>query len=219
MKGKQRLIFRAILILIILGGAYWKRTQGEQQGSETRQSPSSSSQSGTVEKVNGYDKLTGARLIENEGNDGDSFFVRVGEREYQFRLYYVDTPEKYISDRWESQRKRVADQGKDLGGLSDDQVVVVGKAAKEHTLDLLRGKSFTVYTKWEEVYDSDRYYAFVKLPGGEFYLSEHLIASGLARIHTKGEETPDGRSYYDYKAHLEGIEKKARAAEMGAWGL
>ena len=31
--------------------------------------------------------------------------------------------------------------------------------------------------------------------------------------------TSDGRSYHEYKDYLEGLEKKAGAAEIGAWGL
>ena len=31
--------------------------------------------------------------------------------------------------------------------------------------------------------------------------------------------TSDGRSYHEYKDYLEGLEKKAGAADIGAWGL
>ncbi len=224
MKGKQRLIFRAVLILVIAGVAYWKR--GQEGGPVTASPPAESSpaeqrnskkSSPTVGKVDGYERLAGARLVDHRNNDGDSFFVRAGDREFELRLYYVDAPEKYLSDRFESQRKRVAEQAREMGGLTIEETVEVGLDAKAHSLGLLEGESFDVYTKWERVYDGERFYGFVLLPGGEFYLSEHLVASGLARIHTKGEETPDGRSYHQYKAHLEGIEKKAKAAGLGAW--
>lgn len=177
-------------------------------------------QKGTVAKVNGYDRLEGCRLVEHRDNDGDSFHIRHGSRDIELRLYYVDTPEKYLSDRYEDQRRRVAEQGRDFGGISPEQTVQVGLAAKMYTAKLLADRPFTVYTKWESVYDSERVYAFVELPdddGG--YLCEELVEKGLARIHTKGEATPDGRGYRQYKAHLEAIERAAQDADRGAWKL
>src|SRR5436309_11106427 len=37
--------------------------------------------------------LKDCRLIANPANDGDSFHVSAGEKEYLFRLYFVDAPE------------------------------------------------------------------------------------------------------------------------------
>ena len=37
--------------------------------------------------------LENCRLILNPANDGDSFHVRVNEKDYLFRLYFVDAPE------------------------------------------------------------------------------------------------------------------------------
>ena len=37
--------------------------------------------------------LENCRLITNPANDGDSFHVSAGEKEYLFRLYFVDAPE------------------------------------------------------------------------------------------------------------------------------
>ena len=37
--------------------------------------------------------LKDCRLIPNPANDGDSFHVSAGEKEYLFRLYLVDAPE------------------------------------------------------------------------------------------------------------------------------
>ncbi|MCB1232081.1 MAG: thermonuclease family protein [Verrucomicrobiae bacterium] len=171
-------------------------------------------------KVNGYDKLAACRLVDHRNNDGDSFWVRHGDRQFELRLYYADTAEKYLSDRYKDQRRRVGEQARDFGGISIDQTVELGKAAKLYTARLLEGKSFTVYTKWEHVYGSDRVYGWVEIPGtdGE-YLSERLVDKGIARIHTKGEPSPDGASYGQYKAHLEKLERAAKEAHRGAWGL
>ncbi len=173
-----------------------------------------------VEKVNGYDRLTGCQLVDHKNNDGDSFHIKHNGRDIELRLYYVDTAEKYYSDRYENQRARVRDQAKDFGGISVDQVIELGLEAKEFTLELLEGNTFTVYTKWEEVYDSGRYYAFVEVPGTKGrYLSEILVASGLVRLHTKGEPTPDGRSYRQYRDHLNKTERAAKKDGAGAWGM
>lgn len=179
--------------------------------------PAKASTSST--KVNGYDRLEGCRVEPHRNNDGDSFMVRHGQRVFELRLYFVDTAEKYLSDRHESQRERVAQQARDFGGLSLDQTVMLGQQAKAHTMSLLEGRAFTVFTKWERVYDGERYYGFVVLPGREDYLSEELVSQGLVRIHTKGQPSPDGLSTKQFEANLRALEKEAKAKRRGAWGL
>lgn len=171
----------------------------------------------TIEKVNGYDRLIGTIMIEHRNNDGDSFYVRHGDREFELRLYYADSPEKYLSDRYPDQRQRVAEQARELGGLTVKETVAVGVEAKEHVAKLLKGQSFSVFTKWERVYGGERFYGFVLLPDETEWLCENLVDNGLARIHTKGERTPDGKSYRDFSDTLEGIEAKAKSAKRGAW--
>jgi len=184
-------------------------------------SPESSSkpnaQKVSTEKVNGYDRLIGTVMIDHRNNDGDSFFVRHGNREFELRLYYADAPEKYLSDRYEDQRRRVAEQARELGGLTIDETVAIGQAAKAHVAGILKGQSFSVFTKWERVYDGERYYGFVLLPDETEWLCEDLVENGLARIHTKGERTPDGNSYRDFKKSLEALERQAKSARRGAW--
>lgn len=175
---------------------------------------------GGTSRINGYDRLEGCRLIDHRDNDGDSFHLRHGDRDIELRLYFVDSPEKYLSDRYAEQRRRVAEQGRDLGGLSPEQTVELGQAAQRYTEQRLRAGPFTVYTKWEAVYDSGRVYGFVELPGGDgARLCEELVRNGLARIHTKGVATPEGRGRRDYEAHLGALERAAREAGRGAWGL
>lgn len=230
-------------MLTLLGAAYWYQEKYlggsqvfEQAAAPPASSPAETSPSGEVampEKkesaatslpqngpVNGYERLEGCRMVEHRNNDGDSFWVRHGEREFELRLYYADAAEKYLSDRHASQRERVGEQARDFGGLSINQTVELGKAAKLYAEKLLAGKAFTVFTKWERVYDGERFYGWVELPGTEGeYLSERLVEKGIARIHTKGEPSPDGASYRQYKAHLEKLEQEARKAGRGAWGL
>lgn len=228
MNGKAKIV-RFVLILIVAGVAYWQRDLiveepgGETSSQQSQAKPNSQKQS--PEKVRGYDKFTDAELIDDDGNDGDSFTVRVDGREIELRLYFVDAPEKYLSDRWENQRERVADQAREMGGISVDEAVEIGQAAKSFASSHLKGKPFTVYTYWETVYDSGRYYGFVELPDGE-YLGTKLVREGLARIHTKGPgskqkpvPTPDGASFHQHRDRLFDLEKGARQASRGAYSF
>ncbi len=231
---KKARVIRLVLIIVVLGAAYWKRnhsaqdTEGaEPPRAELKENSLEGSSDSTVKatKVRGYDKFTGARFVENDGNDGDSFYVDVGDREFLLRLYFVDAPEKYLSDRYRDQQRRVAKQASEMGGVSSEQIVEVGKAAKLYVERELKGKTFTVYTYWEEVYDGDRYYGFVELPSGG-YLGTQLVVNGLARIHTKGPgskenpvPTPDGKSFFQHRDMLTALEREAQKADRGAWGL
>lgn len=230
---KKSRIVRIVLILVVAGVAYFQRSKGPVEKTETASRDGGSAVlkssplggNASSEKVNGYDKFTGVTLINDEGNDGDSFYVDLDGRKVQLRLYFVDAPEKYLSDRYENQQRRVAEQASEMGGVSPEQIVEVGKAAKLFMERELKGKSFTVYTYWEEVYDGDRYYGFVELADGS-YLSSKLVENGLARIHTKGPgskqnpvPTPDGKKFFDHRDMLESLERKAQKADRGAWGL
>jgi endonuclease YncB( thermonuclease family) len=231
--SKSRII-RLVLILVVAGVAYWQRGRvtnpgGDSQkptavlkdeplGSKDSKSPTAAQPPPLgniregVGKVRGYDKISGARLLKRDDNDGDSFFVNAAGREFQLRLYFVDAPEKYLSDRYEKQRQRVAEQAREMGGISSEKAVEVGKP-------------FTIYTYWEQVYDGDRYYGFVELPDGS-YLGTRLVEQGLVRIHTKGPgskekpvPTPDGKSFHQHRDKLYDLERKAQRNDAGAWGF
>ncbi len=230
---KARLI-RVVIILAVAGFLYLKRGNETGTSETTGQAPDGRAvlkenplggNASASEKVNGYDKFTGVKLIDDEGNDGDSFFVNLNGKKILLRLYFVDAPEKYLSDRYENQQRRVAEQASEMGGVSSEQIVEVGKAAKLFMERELKGKAFTVYTYWEQVYDGDRYYGFAQLPDGS-YLGTKLVENGLARIHTKGPgskedpvPTPDGKSFHQHRDMLFDLEKKAQRADRGAWGL
>jgi len=222
MNGKIRLL-RFALILVVAGVVYWQRDRLVDEPASGDRPASAPQASG--EKIRGYDKFTDARLVGDKGNDGDSFTVRADGRDFVLRLYFVDAPETYLSDTWESQQRRVADQAKDMGGISVDQAVEIGQQAKAYTNSLLKGKLFTVYSYWEQVYDSDRYYGFVELPDGE-YLGTKLVRDGLARVHTKGPgskekpvPTPDGSSFYQHRDMLDRLVGEARRSSRGAFGF
>ena len=165
----------------------------------------------TSGKVGDFDVLRGARWVSHGANDGDSFHVAHGGDEHVFRLYYVDCPEK--SSR--NYKHRVAEQGEYFGGLTEPETVEVGLEAKDYVEFLLRGHEFEIYTRWQEVYSSGRYFAFVKIDGR--YLSELLVEKGLARIYTRGVNLPDGTRSKEQRDRLHRIEQAARQAKLGGW--
>ena len=67
--------------------------------------------------------LKDCRLIPNPANDGDSFHVSAGEKEYLFRLYLVDAPE---TD--EMTPRRLIEQAKYFS-ITVPQAIEVGRAS------------------------------------------------------------------------------------------
>src|SRR5438046_2417499 len=119
--------------------------------------------------------LKDCRLIANPANDGDSFHVSAGEKEYLFRLYFVDAPE---TD--EMVPRRLVDQAKYFG-VTVPQAIEVGQAAKEFTREKL-SQPFTIFTHMADAMGSSRIprvYAFVETKEGD--LGEQLVRNGLAR--------------------------------------
>lgn len=159
--------------------------------------------------------LRDLQLLDYSSNDGDSFKVAHSEGEQVLRLYFVDCPE---TRNYPLVNGRIKDQGGYFGTLTIPQTVKLGAEAKAFTEKLLREKRFTVHTRWERVFDSDRVYAVVFFEDGE-ELSEKLVRSGLCRIHTKGTRMPDGRSEYEFEHHLRALEHEARTSKRGGWGI
>ncbi|MCF6311425.1 MAG: thermonuclease family protein [Verrucomicrobiales bacterium] len=227
------ILIAVAIVVISKFGARFK----EDYFPSTDQQASSSSK---VRHVGPFEVLEDCQWVQHKNNDGDSFVVKNKGGEYTIRLYYVDTPEKYISGKYKNQRKRVADQGKYFGGLSSQQAVEVGLKAKAFTEKQLKGKTFTVLTKWESVFSSERYYGFVWLPGSTekkpLRLCEALVKNGLARIYTKG---PGNKREYasgivqggaaaeggkfkagkGFKKRLYKLQTQAKKAKVGAWGM
>lgn len=166
-------------------------------------------------EVESLQPLTGVRYIEDDTNDGDSFVVDHEGQKLVLRLYFVDCAEKR---EYKLVAGRLKDQAGYFGGLSIPQTLKLGQQAKAFTSDLLRSRAFTVFTRWERVYDSDRIYAVIVFEDGED-LAHKLVQAGLARIHTKGVNMPNGRKANDYENHLRDVEKEARASKRGAWGM
>jgi endonuclease YncB( thermonuclease family) len=164
-----------------------------------------------------FEALSGCRVVDHRDNDGDSFHLAHDGRENEFRLYFVDCPEKRLH---QFNGDRLQEQGRYFGGLSVEETLRVGSEARARVDELLRTRPFTVHTRWAPVFDSGRFYAFVFIEhegGGQEELSEILVREGLCRIHTEGSALPDGRSEREFAARLRALERDARSRRAGAW--
>ena len=157
--------------------------------------------------------LENCRLIPNPANDGDSFHVSVGEKEYIFRLYMVDAPE---TD--EMVPRRLVDQAKYFG-ITVPQAIEVGRAAKEFTRERL-SEPFTVFTHMSDAMGQsriERFYAYVQTTEGD--LGEQLVRNGLARIYGFKATPPGLTSSRMELIKLHQVENEARQQKIGAWGV
>jgi endonuclease YncB( thermonuclease family) len=170
-----------------------------------------------------YQIWNNCTLLEHRGNDGDSFHIRAPHGREEIRLYFVDAPESAARTygNGDTNHKRIAQQGAAMGGLDQHETTQVGVAAQAFVKKLLTGKSFTIVTSGERVYNSHRKYAFVIVDwqGQPRYLHELLVAYGLGRIHTKPMTLPDNTAASRQKQHLYQLEKHARQNRYGAWGV
>jgi endonuclease YncB( thermonuclease family) len=171
-----------------------------------------------------YEIYRNCRLSMARNNDGDSFIILLPDgRKEEFRLYYVDTPEsafkRYAGG--DSNHERIRQQAADLGGITPEQAVEIGKKAKAFTLGLLESRPFTIHTGWDSPYHDERYHAFVEVIDQDKprWLHELLVERGLARLKTKPADLPDGTPASRHREHLRTLERTAKQSEAGAWGL
>lgn len=200
--------WRWILIaLVAIGLRVWTDLNPE-----TQSAPKTSS----TQVTKAFEVILEGRWQPHRDNDGDSFHVlHSNGQTNEFRLYFADCPEKR---RHDFNQERLLEQGRYFGGLSETQMTGIGQQAQALTQHLMTTQPFTIYTKWQRVYNSRRHYAFVVFADGED-LSAKLVHAGLARIHTSGTTLPDGQTTSQYQARLRQLEAEARTAGRGAWAL
>ena len=158
-----------------------------------------------------WDTLNGCRLLAQEYRDGDSFHVRYGNREFIFRLYFVDAPE---TDRSFPDRNR---EQCDYFGVTEKENLEAGKAARDLIVDLLR-KPFVVVTRWQNAMGRSalpRYYAVLMVGGKD--LAEILVSQGLARAKGALATLPNGERAKDHMEKLRRLEAQARTERRGVW--
>ena len=166
---------------------------------------------GTADAAAEWETLKGCRLLANPSNDGDSFHVEQGGKEHIFRLYFVDTPE---TD--DSFPERVSEQAAYFK-ISSRQALAIGEKAAKFVSNLLRGRSFSVMTRWQKAQGRSqlqRYYAFVNVEGKD--LAEELVGEGLARVFGEKAARPSISAKSEVEKLL-GIEREAKASRRGAW--
>ena len=157
--------------------------------------------------------LKDCRLISNPANDGDSFHVSAGEKEYLFRLYLVDAPE---TD--EMTPRRLIEQAKYFS-ITVPQAIEVGRAAKDFTQEKL-SQPFTVFTHMSDAMGQsrlERFYAFVETKEGD--LGEQLVRNGLARSYGFKTAPPGLTNSRIEVEKLQQFEDAAKREKIGAWGV
>jgi len=157
--------------------------------------------------------LKDCRLIPNPANDGDSFHVNAGEKEYLFRLYLVDAPE---TD--EMTPRRLVEQAKYFN-ITVPQAIEVGRAAKDFTQEKL-SQPFTVFTHMSDALGQsrlERFYAFVETKEGD--LGEQLVRNGLARSYGFKGAPPGVTNSRVEVEKLQQFEDEAKRDKIGGWGV
>lgn len=156
-------------------------------------------------------KLTDCRYVENPDNDGDSFHVAGGDKEFTARLYYVDAPETNLR-----QGDRTHDQSLHFE-ITLDETMKAGEKAKQRTKELLQ-KPFVIWTRWATAGGrgrESRYYVIVEVDGKS--LGEILVSEGLARTKGTAPNLPSGEHAKAYMERLDDLEGVAREKHLGAW--
>jgi DNA uptake protein ComE-like DNA-binding protein len=159
-----------------------------------------------------WEVLEGCRLMTNSIADGDSFHVRHLDREYVFRLYFVDTPEGDAS-----LTERAKDQAAYFGIFPND-IPRAAKAASKFTRETLSGLDITIITRWQNALGRSRlarFYAVVLVNGKN--LAEELVARGHARIYGLRANWPDGPRSTTFINKLKNLELTAREQKRGVW--
>jgi len=155
--------------------------------------------------------LSDCHYVDSDNNDGDSFRVRCGDKEFTARLYFVDTPETNLiyADRTREQSVHF--------GITLDETMKAGVQATERVRTLLQ-KPFVLRTLWASAAGRGRelrYNVLIEVDGKN--LAEILISEGLARAKGVGHVLPSGEKSRDYMERLTVLENEARAKRLGAW--
>lgn len=216
-RKKQSLLYAILAILVAIASWYLKNHSDALDKLGADKLVVGNQLSDYKVSTRDFTVLEHCKLRDHRNNDGDSFHVIQSQGETEFRLYFVDTAE---SRKHRHNGERIADQARAFG-INEQATIEIGRVAKSFVKDLLKSKPFTVLTKWEEVYGPERRYAYVVVDyeGRPVYLHELLVAKGYVRLKTRGADMPDGRKFHAYKRWLVDLEKRAKEARQGAWGM
>ena len=166
---------------------------------------------GVAAKAKKWEKLAACKYVEDKNNDGDSFRVKCGERDFVLRLYFVDAPETNLRDA-----ERTHLQSEHFG-VSLEETMKAGVKATEVARETMKG-SFDVWTKWTNGggrSKEGRYLGLVEADGKS--LIEILVSGGLARVFGSKVPLPNGEKSKDYIRRLAAMETEARRQRVGVW--
>jgi endonuclease YncB( thermonuclease family) len=155
--------------------------------------------------------LTNCQQVAHADNDGDSFRVRCGAKEFSLRLYFVDAPETNLR-----YPERTREQS-EYFGVTLDETMRGGGAARDLVRDTLRDP-FTVWTRWAMAAGRStepRYYAMLLI--GTNRLDEILIRKGLAQPKGVRPNLPTGEKATAHLERLRVLEADAKKERVGLW--
>ncbi len=163
-----------------------------------------------------WETFRDCRLVEHDGNDGDSFHVQAGDRQLVVRLYFVDCPE--TSAATDADAKRIREQARYFGLTNMTRVIHYGREAQMLVAQLL-AKPFTVRTTFATALGrsaTPRVYALVTTSEGKD-LGTWLVERGYARAHGAKRETPEGVTGDQFAERLKDLEMQAMLHRAGIW--
>jgi endonuclease YncB( thermonuclease family) len=226
-KSKPKTSWFTVLLIIaavVLWAYNQSRAPEEAQRRAPAPRPSTDAPAKPATRTTAFETHQGCTLVEARGNDGDSFVVKLPDgKKAEFRLYFVDAPESAFKtySGGDTNHRRIHDQAADLGGITPQQAVEIGKKAKAFTSGVLASRPFDLHTCWDSPFNDNRFHAFVEIRqnGKSRWLHEVLVEKGLVRIHTKGADLPDGTRSAKHKTRLQELQANAKKSAAGAWGL
>ena len=149
--------------------------------------------------------------VANPSNDGDSFHVKSGDKEYVFRLYFVDAPEIESVNA-----ARLVGQA-NYFGITVPEVIELGREANAYVHERL-SESFSVTTRFAHAMargKAERFLAFVQTKDGD--LGEQLVENGFARIFGTHATRPGMASSAVESEKLTRLENEAKEKHIGGW--
>ncbi len=158
-----------------------------------------------------WEQLTQCRYVAMKYNDGDSFRVNCGGREFVLRLYYIDAPESDLTNG-----ARVGEQ-RAYFGVTIEDILATGESATKRVREILQ-EPFSVSTRWAVAAGRSaepRVYGLVNVGGKS--LIEVLLAEGLARTKGVAVNLPTGEKSKMYLEKLRNLERQAKNKRRGAW--
>lgn len=132
-------------------------------------------------------------------------------------LYFVECPATELN---ENTRLSIARLARYFGDVPLEDLLAAGTRARDETQNLLATRPYRIVTRYEPTTLDTGIYGYVLLEkddGGEEYLSERLVAQGLAAISSEPSYLPYGEPRERYHKYLMRLERQAREAKRGIW--